>query len=87
MEDSRNIDDDSNEVNKTEIDNKTDLDSVIKEVNSMEVKDRASVNSAILGSWHSTPRPVQLKSLLKMYRNGGWDSDNYAFSKSIVQLQ
>ena len=52
----------------------------------MEFKDRACVNSAILGSWHSTPRQIQLDTLLKMYGNGGWDSDNQQFTKSIMQL-
>ena len=86
VEDSRDIDDDSNEVNITEFINKTDMDNVILEVNSMQASDRASINSAILGSWHSTPRPIQLATLLKMYENGGWDLDDYAFSKSINQL-
>ena len=85
VEDSSDIDDDSNEVNTTKIINKTDLDDVIKEVNSMEIKDRASINSAILGSWYSTPRPIQLKTLLKMYGNGSWDSDDNIFSKLIMQ--
>ena len=87
VEDSRDIDDDSNEVNITKFINKTDLDKVILEVNSMQTSDRAGINSAILGSWHSTPRPIQLTTLLKMYGNGGWDSDNHAFSKSINRLE
>ena len=86
VEVSRNIDDDSNEINITEFINKMDLDNVIMEVNSMQASDRASINGAILGSWHSTPRPIQLATLLKMYENGGWDSGNYAFSKSINRL-
>ena len=64
VEDSKDIDDDSNEVSTTEVINKTDLDNVILKVNSMETSDRASVNSVILGSWHSTPRPIQLSTLL-----------------------
>ena len=53
----------------------------------MNLSDRVSVNNAILGSWHTTPRPIQLSTLLMMYRNGGWDPDNYTFTKSINLLE
>ena len=86
VEDSRDIDDDSYEVNIAEITIKSHLDDIIKEVNSMEVQDRASINSALLGSWHSTSWPIQLSTFLKMYGNGGWDRNNQEFSKSIRQL-
>ena len=86
VEDSKDIDDDSIEINKTEIINRSDLDNVILEVSSLKTSDRVSINSAILGSWHSTPRPIELSTLLTMYGNGGWDSDNHAFTKSINLL-
>ena len=56
VEDCRDIDNDSNETNLTEFINNSDLDSAIMEVNSMNVNDKVSVTSAILGSWHTTPR-------------------------------
>ena len=86
VEDSRDVDDNSTEVNLTEVINSTDLDSVILEINTMKTSDRVSLNSAILSSWHSTPSPNQLSTLLTMYGNGGWDQDNWDFSKSIYQL-
>ena len=88
-EDSRDIDDNSAEINATEIINKTDLEDVILEVNSLNLDnrtDKANSASAILGSWFSTPQPQQLKTLLKMYGHGGWDADSAKFSKSIMQL-
>ena len=92
VEDSRDIDDDSNEVNITDCINSSDLENMILEVNSMNldekdnINNKASLTSAILGSWHSTPRPIQLSTLLKMYGNVGWDSDNHAFDKEIYNL-
>ena len=62
---------------------------MILEINSLDLDDRtykANSVSAVLGSWYSTPLKQQLKTLLKMYGNGGWDADNYTFSKSIMQL-
>ena len=59
VEDSKDIDDDSTEVNATELINKTDLDEVILEVNFFNLNDKfekQNASSAILGSWYSTPK-------------------------------
>ena len=76
-----------NEVNLTECINNTDLEKVIMEVNSMDVEDKVSVTRAILGSLQTTPRPIQLSTFLKMYGNGGWDTDNHSFNKDVIRLE
>merc|ERR1712237_22440 len=89
VEDSRDIDDDSTEVNATEIINKTDLDEVILEVNFLNLNDKFekhNASSAILGSWYSTPKQYRIQTLTTMYGNGGWDKDNQAFSSSIQEM-
>merc|ERR1711984_45200 len=89
VEDSKDIDDDSTEVNATEIINKTDLEEVILEVNFLNLNDkfeRHNASSAILGSWYSTPKQYRIQILTTMYGNGGWDKDNQAFSSSIQEM-
>ena len=76
IEDSRDIDDTSMDANLTQTLNTTDLENVIFEVNNLKVTDKVGINSAILGSWYTTPRRQQLSVLLTMYGHGGWDQDN-----------
>ena len=52
----------------------------------MDLKNIISAKGAILGSWFSTPFPIQLNTLLTMYGNGSWDPDDNKFTKSIMQL-
>ena len=52
----------------------------------MDLKNTISSKGAILGSWFSTPRPIQLNILLAMYGNGSYDPDDNKFSKEIMQL-
>ena len=52
----------------------------------MDLKNTISTKGAVLGSWFSTPRPMQLNTLLTMYGNGSWDPDDNKFTKSIMQL-
>ena len=87
VEDSRDIDDESNDINLTEFINNSNLDNMIMEVNSMNVNDKASVISAILGSWNTTPRQIQLATLLKMYGHRRRDVDNNSFTKDIDRLE
>ena len=56
VEDSRDIDDTSMEVNLTESLNTSDLQNVMSEVNTLKITDKVGHNSAILGSWFTTPR-------------------------------
>merc|ERR1712105_424075 len=89
VEDSKDIDDDSTEVNATEIINKTDLEEVIMEINFLNLNDKFekhNASSAILGSWYSTPKQYRIQTLTRMYGNGGWDKDNQAFSSSIQEM-
>ena len=63
VEDSRDIDDDSTEVHATEMINRTDLEEVILEVNSLDMgkkSDAMNASSAVLGSWYSTPKPERI---------------------------
>ena len=89
VEDSRDIDDDSTEVLATEIINKSDLEEVMSEVNSLDLDNRMdalNASSAILGSWFTTPKNYGLQNLLKMYGHGGRDLDNQVFSNSIQEM-
>ena len=56
VEDSRDIDDNSTEINATEIINHTDLE--INSLNMDNNTDKANSTSAVLGSWYSTPTNV-----------------------------
>ena len=60
VSDHHDIDDDSLEIYATKVMNKTDLEMVINEVNSLDTSkrsDESEVSGAILGSWHTTPSP------------------------------
>lgn len=86
VDDHKDINDDSIGVNANELINKTDLEEVSCEVNNLDLNknsDRANLSSALLGSWHTTPRSEQLRIMLEMYGNGEWDADDNAFSASI----
>ena len=89
MEDSKDIDDDSTEVNATELINRIDLDEVILEVNFLNLNnkfEKQNASSAILGSWYSTPKHNRIQTLTRMYGNGGWDIDNHIFNASIQDM-
>ena len=89
VEDSKDIDDDSTEVLATEIINKSDLEEVMIEVNSLNMEnklDALNASSAILGSWYTTPKNYRIQNLLRMYGHGGWDMDNQIFSQSIQDM-
>ena len=89
VDDHKDIDDDSVGVNATETVTIKDLQNVILEVNSMDLSnnlDKTNIHGALLGSWHTTPKPEQLRILLEMYGNGDWDADDHVFSASIRSL-
>ena len=89
VEDSIDIDDDSPEVHATELINKTDLEEVMAEVNSLDNSSRLynhDVSNAILGSWFTTPKHQQLNLLLKMYGNSRPNADDRIFSTSIEEI-
>ena len=86
VDDHRDIDDDSIDINQTEFGRKDDLQNVIIEVNNLDLettKGKADLKGALMGSWHTTPKPEQLRILLEMYGNGDWDADDQVFSTSI----
>ena len=87
VEDSKGIDDDSIEVNRVNMGIRSDIDWVQKEMKSLNKNDPVAVKNTILGSWQSTPRPIQLSVLTTMYGNGCYDLDNTTFSNAISQME
>ena len=89
VEDSRDIDDTSAEIAATELINITDLDEVILEVSFLNLNDRTdahNANTAVLGSWFSTPKKYRIETLTTMYCNSSMDKDEMAFNKSSQEM-
>ena len=55
----------------------------------MNLNDRTdahNANTAVLGSWFSTPKKYRIEALTTMYCNSNMDKDEIAFNKSIQEM-
>jgi hypothetical protein len=65
------------------------LDEVILEVNNLNLNDKTdahNANTAILGSWFSTPKKYRIEALTAMYCNSNISKDEKKFNKSIQKM-